>query len=127
MLATGYGNGGGRRVEGLPGGAYHQVNDDMSQKIDWESGARFARLNYLISRDLANADRRPLWYKGDYFADQFAPGAPRAVARGGGRRPEPATAPRASLAYPSSRAEGTRHPAAGSPSHSVLDSSLRSQ
>ena len=56
----------------------------MSQKIDWDSGARFARLNYLISRDLANADRRPLWYKGDYFADQFAPHAPRALAPAAG-------------------------------------------
>src|SRR4051812_21112505 len=80
MLATGYANGGGAAWKGFLSGAYHHPNDDMSQKIDWESGARFARLNYLISRDLANADRRPLWYKGDYFADQFAPHAPRALA-----------------------------------------------
>jgi hypothetical protein len=80
MLATGYANGGEQKWKAFLGGAYHRVNDDLSQPIDWESGARFARLNYLISRDLANADRRPLWYKGDYFADLFAPHAPRAVA-----------------------------------------------
>ncbi|MDB5692610.1 MAG: peptidase [Alphaproteobacteria bacterium] len=79
MLATGYANGGEQQWKAFLGGAYHRVNDDLSQKIDWESGARFAKLNYLISRALANADRRPLWYKGDYFADLFAPGAPRAV------------------------------------------------
>ena len=84
MLATGYANGGGAAWKGFLSGAYHHPNDDMSQKIDWDSGARFARLNYLISRDLANADRRPLWYKGDYFADQFAPHGPRALAPAGG-------------------------------------------
>ncbi|MEA3001236.1 MAG: hypothetical protein QOH81_24 [Sphingomonadales bacterium] len=79
MLATGYANGGAQKWKAFLAGAYHRVNDDLSQPIDWESGARFARLNYLISRDLANADRRPLWYKDDYFADLFAPAAPRAV------------------------------------------------
>jgi hypothetical protein len=79
MLATGFANGGAQQWKAFLGGAYHHPNDDLSQPIDWESGARFAKLNYLISRDLANADRRPLWYKGDYFADLFAPNAPRAV------------------------------------------------
>lgn len=84
MLATGFANGGAEKWKAFLAGAYHRVNDDLSQPIDWESGARFARLNYLISRELANADRRPFWYKGDYFADVFAPKAPRAVAPAGG-------------------------------------------
>ncbi|HEX4736785.1 MAG TPA: M28 family metallopeptidase [Allosphingosinicella sp.] len=79
MLATGFANGGAEKWKGFLHGAYHHVNDDLTQPIDWDSGARFAELNYRISRELANADRRPLWYKGDYFADLFAPNAPRAV------------------------------------------------
>jgi hypothetical protein len=78
MLATGWANGGGAKWQDFLAHAYHKPNDDMSQPIDWESGARYARLNYLISRDLADADRRPLWYKGDFFGDLFAPGKPRA-------------------------------------------------
>ncbi|HEY1607280.1 MAG TPA: M28 family metallopeptidase [Allosphingosinicella sp.] len=79
MLATGFANGGAEKWKAFLRGAYHHPNDDLTQPIDWDSGARFAELNYLISRDLANADHRPLWYKGDYFADLFAPNAPRAV------------------------------------------------
>jgi len=79
MLATGYANGGAEKWRGFLHGAYHHPNDDLSQPIDWESGARFARLNYLISRELADAARRPLWYKGDFFGDLFAPGQPRAA------------------------------------------------
>jgi Zn-dependent M28 family amino/carboxypeptidase len=79
MLATGWANGGGEKWKAFLGGAYHHPNDDMSQPIDWESGARFARLNYLIARQLADAPQRPLWYKDDYFGDAFAPSAARAV------------------------------------------------
>jgi Zn-dependent M28 family amino/carboxypeptidase len=79
MLATGWANGGGEKWKAFLGGAYHHPNDDMAQPIDWDSGARFARLNYLIARRLADAPQRPLWYKGDYFGDAFAPGQPRAV------------------------------------------------
>jgi Zn-dependent M28 family amino/carboxypeptidase len=79
MLATGWANGGGEKWKAFLGGAYHHPNDDMSQPIDWESGARFARLNYLIARELADAPQRPRWYKGDYFGDAFASGQPRAA------------------------------------------------
>jgi hypothetical protein len=79
MLATGFANGGGEKWHAFLRGAYHHPNDDMSQPIDWESGARFAELNYLISRELADSDHRPLWYKGDFFGDLFAPAQPRAA------------------------------------------------
>jgi len=85
MLATGWANGGGEKWKGFLRGAYHHPNDDMAQPIDWDSGARFARLNYLIARQLADAPQRALWYKGDYFGDAFAPGQPRAVRPAGVR------------------------------------------
>jgi hypothetical protein len=81
FLATGFANGGAEKWASFLNGAYHHVGDDMSQAINWEAGARFARLNYLISRELADADQRPLWYQGDYFGNLFAAQAPRAERR----------------------------------------------
>lgn len=78
LLATGFANGGAEQWRGFLGGAYHHVNDDMSQPINWAAGARYAQLNYLISRDLADAPERPRWYRNDFFGDLFAPGIPRA-------------------------------------------------
>lgn len=78
FLATGFANGGEAHWRAYLGGPYHQVNDDLRQAIHWEAGARYARLNYLIARALADADARPLWYRGDFFGDRFAPGQPRA-------------------------------------------------
>lgn len=91
LLATGFANGGAEKWRAFLGGTYHKVGDDMSSPINWQAGARYARLNYLISRELADADQRPLWYKGDYFGDLFSPGTPRAerapVVRPAARRP----------------------------------------
>jgi Zn-dependent M28 family amino/carboxypeptidase len=78
LLMTGYANGGEPIWKDFLSKTYHKVNDDLTQKILWDQGARYAELNYRISRTLADADQRPLWYEGDYFGDTFAPGQPRA-------------------------------------------------
>lgn len=57
---------------------YHEPGDDLSQKIDWTVGAKFARVNWLIAREIANAPERPRWYEGDFFGDLFARDAPKA-------------------------------------------------
>jgi hypothetical protein len=79
LLMTGYANGGEPIWKDFLAHTYHRVNDDLSQHILWDQGARYAELNYRISRALADADQRPLWYKGDYFGDTFAPSQPRAA------------------------------------------------
>jgi Zn-dependent M28 family amino/carboxypeptidase len=78
LLMTGYANGGEAKWKHFFATDYHRVSDDMSQPILWAEGARYAELNYRIARALADADQRPLWYRGDYFGDTFAPGQPRA-------------------------------------------------
>jgi hypothetical protein len=78
LLMTGFANGGEPVWKDFLAHYYHRPNDDLKQPILWEQGARYAELNYRISRTLADADQRPLWYKGDYFGDTFAPGQPRA-------------------------------------------------
>lgn len=79
FFATGYANGGHAAWDDFFEHHYHQVSDDMSQKILWDQGARFARINYLVTRQLADDADKPLWYKGDFFGDAFAPRAEKAV------------------------------------------------
>ena len=81
LLMTGFANGGAPIWKDFLANTYHKVNDDLSQHILWDQGARYAELNYRISRALADADQRPLWYQGDYFGDTFAPGQQRAERR----------------------------------------------
>ena len=81
LLMTGYANGGEAQWKNFLGKIYHTPADDLAQKIDWNAAARYGELNYRISRILADADQRPLWYRGDYFGDRFAPTAPRATRR----------------------------------------------
>jgi Zn-dependent M28 family amino/carboxypeptidase len=58
---------------------YHRVSDDMKLPFNWNAAAKFARINYLIARELADSADPPRWYKGDYFGEQFAKGAAKAV------------------------------------------------
>ena len=78
FLATGYANGGAKAWESFLSGNYHNVGDDMKQKIDWEAGARFAEANYRITRAMADGDVAPMWYEKDFFGEVFAPGATKA-------------------------------------------------
>ncbi|WP_419816189.1 M28 family metallopeptidase [Glacieibacterium sp.] len=77
LLATGYANGGEAAWTKFMSTNYHQVSDDLSQPINWASGAKYARVNYLITRDVADAPERPRWYKNDFFGQAFAPNAPK--------------------------------------------------
>lgn len=50
---------------------YHKPGDDMSQEIDFGSGVQFAKLNFLISYQVAQEEERPAWKPGDFFGDRF--------------------------------------------------------
>jgi Zn-dependent M28 family amino/carboxypeptidase len=73
FLMTGFQNGGEAKFRGFLAGCYHHPCDDLSQPIDYLTGAKFARINYEITRELSDADQRPLWNKGDFFAMKYAP------------------------------------------------------
>ncbi|HXG80379.1 MAG TPA: M28 family metallopeptidase [Sphingomicrobium sp.] len=81
FLVTGFANGGEKATHAFLDNHYHTASDDMRLPIDWNAAAKFARLNYLIARQLADAPEAPRWYAGDYFGDKFAPGQPRAPKR----------------------------------------------
>jgi hypothetical protein len=79
LLMTGYANGGRAHWDAFLGKTYHSPKDDLSQKIDWDAGARYALLNYRIGKAMADAPQRPMWLQGDYFGDLFDTRGPRAA------------------------------------------------
>jgi hypothetical protein len=54
---------------------YHSPADDMSQKFDFASGARYVETNLRLVKAIADAPERPQWKKNDFFAETFGGGA----------------------------------------------------
>jgi hypothetical protein len=52
---------------------YHTVNDGPDQKLDYDSGARWADANLNLVLAVANAPRAPRWNEGDFFGEKFGP------------------------------------------------------
>ncbi|MBI1682584.1 M28 family peptidase [Caulobacter hibisci] len=73
FLMTGFKNGGEKAFKDFLATHYHKVNDDLAQPIDYQAAAKFARVNYEIAHDLADAPARPTWKAGDFFGGIFAP------------------------------------------------------
>jgi len=78
FLMTGFKNGGEKAFRDFLANNYHQPSDQIDLPFDWTAGAKFARLNYWIAREAADAPEGPRWYEGNAFGDRYAPGAPRA-------------------------------------------------
>jgi Peptidase family M28 len=57
---------------------YHSPADQSDQKIDYDSGARWARTNLDLAVAIANAKERPRWNEGDFFGTKFGRSAPGA-------------------------------------------------
>lgn len=71
FLMTGFKGQGEQQFRAFLRERYHRPNDDLSQPIDYDAGAKFAHVNYLIARELADADQRPSWKPGDFFGELF--------------------------------------------------------
>jgi Zn-dependent M28 family amino/carboxypeptidase len=71
FLATGFANGGEAATRFFMKTNYHKPSDDLSQPIRYNVGAKFAKLNTAITRELADGPR-PSWNAGDFFAAKFA-------------------------------------------------------
>jgi Zn-dependent M28 family amino/carboxypeptidase len=78
FLMTGFAGEGQQRFTHFLQNEYHSPRDDMALPFDWNAGARFARLNYLIASEIANGEQAPLWYADSFFGDAFARGQRRA-------------------------------------------------
>jgi Zn-dependent M28 family amino/carboxypeptidase len=78
FLMTGFKNGGEKAFRTFLAKNYHQPSDQIDLPFNWEAGAKFARLNYLIAREIADAAEPPRWYAGDAFGERYAKDAPKA-------------------------------------------------
>ena len=67
FLMTGFGNGGEKQFTGFLSTHYHKVSDDLNLPIDWQAGAKFARINYLIAKEIADAPEAPKWNADSFF------------------------------------------------------------
>ena len=74
FLMTGFANGGEAKFTEFLAKRYHMPNDDLNQGIDFAAGAKFAKINYRIARELADGKERPRWNEGDFFGGKFAAG-----------------------------------------------------
>ena len=55
---------------------YHRPNDDLSQPLNFEAGAKTARFDFLHGYLIAQDDQRPRWNDGDFFGKTFSPNQP---------------------------------------------------
>jgi len=78
FLMTGFANGGRQLFHAFLDTRYHSPSDDLSQAFNWRAGARFAQLNYLIAREIADGAEPPRWYRDSFFGDAFGGNQPRA-------------------------------------------------
>ncbi len=81
FLVTGFDNGGEKHFREFLAKHYHRPSDQMDLPIHWDAAARFARVNYLIVREIADEARRPLWYEDSLFGTAFAPRQAKAKRR----------------------------------------------
>jgi len=67
FLMTGFGNGGDKAFTGFLSTHYHKVTDDLKLPINWQAGAKFARINYLIAKEIADGAEAPKWNADSFF------------------------------------------------------------
>ena len=79
FLMTGFANGGKEKFTGFLEKVYHSPKDDLAQPIDWQAGAKFARITYLIAREIADNGEAPRWYEDSFFGKTLAQGQPKAA------------------------------------------------
>ncbi|HYI41785.1 MAG TPA: M28 family metallopeptidase [Allosphingosinicella sp.] len=78
FLMTGFANGGREKFTNFLSTHYHKVSDDLRLPIDWKVGAKFARINYEIAREIADAPEAPRWYADSFFGKTLAPNRDKA-------------------------------------------------
>ena len=70
-LDTGPGGAGAEAQKKFLAENYHKPSDQIDLPFDWESAAKYMRVNYAVARALTDAPERPRWNKGDFFGVQF--------------------------------------------------------
>ena len=50
---------------------YHTPSDNMDQPLNYESGAKATKLNFLVGYEVAQQNSVPAWNKDDFFGQKF--------------------------------------------------------
>ncbi|MHA6286985.1 M28 family metallopeptidase [Maricaulis sp. CAU 1757] len=52
---------------------YHTQNDELDDQLDvlFDQGAKFANINYVIAREIADSDERPAWNEDSFFGQLY--------------------------------------------------------
>jgi len=52
---------------------YHRQTDQLDGELEvlFEQGAKFANINYMIAREIADSDERPAWNEDSYFGNLY--------------------------------------------------------
>jgi Zn-dependent M28 family amino/carboxypeptidase len=79
FLMTGFAGEGAKQFTDFLATHYHKVSDAPTLPIDWAAGAKFARINYLIAREIADAPQAPRWYADSFFGKAVGGSQPRAT------------------------------------------------
>ena len=53
-------------------GRYHRPEDEADEQISYIAAQQFAEVNFAIAWDVADAERKPYWNRGDFFGELFA-------------------------------------------------------
>lgn len=77
-LATGVKGPGREAIAAFLAQHYHRPSDEIGLPIRWDAAAKFARINYLIAREIADSPQAPKWYSDSFFGSVFAPGQKKA-------------------------------------------------
>ncbi|WP_345236992.1 M28 family peptidase [Hymenobacter saemangeumensis] len=59
------------QVQSWRAATYHQPQDDINGRFDFEAGRKYVQLYTLISYQVAQAPQRPRWNKGDFFGQRY--------------------------------------------------------
>lgn len=52
---------------------YHRQSDQLDGELEvlFDQGAKFANINYIIAREIADSDERPAWNEDSFFGNMF--------------------------------------------------------
>ncbi len=75
FLMTGFSGEGGQRFRDFLATHYHKPSDQLDLPFNWDAGAKFARINYLIAREIADAPEAPRWNSDSFFGQTVGAGA----------------------------------------------------
>ncbi|MGV6802554.1 MAG: M28 family metallopeptidase [bacterium] len=71
FLFLGFADGGEEAFQTFMSTNYHRPSDEYQMGLNFNAGAKFAKLNYLIAREIASGNERPRWNEDSFFGQLY--------------------------------------------------------